>query len=221
VVSGDDCSTAKPPDSSISGSGGEISSLTFYAEQTSRTIQAVSVAKVSTVLFGGDAQAVPKPGEAPTIVPVLSVDLAQPVSELTVWVKPNADDGAPAAADDAIALPAAGNPRRRLLQALRTTAGAAHGRALMEATNAAEAGGADRRSLSRGILGVRIVTQGPPDSPPLVSEWGRVPTNADEQRQQGLRRIDIEVGSGRLAGVSFFEGIGKGKGARGGRRVTG
>lgn len=49
-------------------------------------------------------------------------------------------------------------------------------------------------------------------------EWGRTARSADEAAAKGLKRVAADVGSGKLAGVTFFKGADKGlEGEMGGR----
>jgi hypothetical protein len=205
LLTSDDCSPASSAPAAVALVAGTTNTLTFYADTVTGTIQGVGV-QASVVYADEGAAAVPKPGD--TIQPVLSVDLSEPITEITAWVRGRSQLGRGSGG-------AAAPARRRLLQAL-----AAEGRArapwrsvlasLQQATASGSAVGASQEDHAAvGILGIRVVTQGAPDSPPHMSEWGLVPGEAGTDAQ-GLKRLQLDVASGQLAAVAFFKGSGKG-----------
>jgi len=190
------------------------------------------VETVANVVYGDDpaVDTVPKPGEespvtAPPLQQVLSVDLSEPVTELTAWVRTSSADTSKAAA-----APNASSARRRLLEQLSAAASnkkpadkekekkggskKPHPKNDGRGATFKAAEGADADLLA-GIVGVRVVTQGPPDTSARVFQWGEVYATAEEEASHGVRRLAADVASGKLAGVSFFKGISINKG-RGG-----
>lgn len=204
-----------------------VNELTFYADSGSATIQAVGIKSSGTSEVYGASDAT-----LASLQPVLAVDLSDPVIELSAFVATESV-AAPAAGRRRLL--------QAISEAVLTkrlnngnAAGAKSGGAAAKASppgqfvaawaqdkdgngikDALENGnGKDARldALLGGIVGVRVVTQGAAGAAPVVREYGKAPADSMAAAALGLSKVSVNVGSGRLAGVSFFKGVGQGPG---------
>ena len=119
---------------------------------------------------------------AAALQPALQVNLTDAaVTELALFVRPSEDGGA-------VSTPIAG--------------------AAASPADGADSSGSQRRRLAaavrrpQAVVGVRLVTQGAPGAAPRVHEWGAAAS-------PGARRVDVDVGSGTLAGVTSVRAAGE------------